>query len=53
MAHGYFINLKRRTFADKSLSDKAINNAKDPKYDEFKRGLTSMVCNFLDRKTSM
>ena len=52
MAHGDFINLNRRTFADKLLSDKVINNAKDPKYDGFQRGLTSMVCNFLDKKTS-
>ena len=33
MAHGYFKDLPRRTAADKVLYDKALNIAKDPKYD--------------------
>ena len=52
MTHGDFINLKRRTFADKLLSDQAINNAKDPEYHGYQRGLASMFSNFLDKKSS-
>ena len=33
MAHRYFKDLPRRTAADKVLHDKALNIAKDPKYD--------------------
>ena len=32
---------------EKVLRDKAFNIAKDPKYDEYQRGLASMVYNFL------
>ena len=31
--------LKRRTFSDKVLRDKAFNIAKNPKYDGYQRGL--------------
>ena len=33
MAYGDFKDLAKRTAADKGLRDKAINIAKDPKYD--------------------
>ena len=41
MAYGHFKDLNRRTFADKVLRDKAFNIAKDPKYDEYQRGIAS------------
>ena len=52
MACGDFKDLNRRTFADKVLHDKALNIAKDTKYDGYKRGLDSMVYNFFDKKNS-
>ena len=50
MADGDFKDLKRRTFSDKFLRDKAFNIAKNPKYDGY-RGLTSMVYKFFDKKS--
>ena len=47
MASGDFKNLKRRTASDIGLRDKAFNTAKNPKYDEYQRGLASMVYKFL------
>ena len=41
----------KRTIADKILRDKAFNIAKDTKYDEYQRGLASMVYKFFDRKS--
>ena len=49
MAHGDFKYLKRRTASDKVLRDKAFNIAKNPKYDEYQRGLASMVYKFFDK----
>ena len=43
MAYKDFKDLARRTAADKVLRDEAFNNAKDPKYDGYQRGLASMV----------
>ena len=43
MAYGDFKDLKRRTFSDKVLRDKAFNIAKNPKYDGYQRWLASMV----------
>ena len=43
MANGDFKDLKRRTFSEKVLRDKAFNIAKNPKYDGYQRGLASMV----------
>ena len=42
MAYGDFKDLKRRTFSDKVLRDKAFNIAKNPKYDAYQRGLASI-----------
>ena len=43
MAYGDFKDLNRRTFSDRVLRDKAFNIAKDPKYDGYQRGLSSMA----------
>ena len=50
MAYGDFKDLARITAADKVLRDKAFNVAKDPKYDGYQRGLTSMDYRFFDKK---
>ena len=50
MVYGDFKDLKRRTFADKILRDKAFNIARNPKYDEYQRGLASMVYKCFDKK---
>ena len=50
MAYGDFRDLKRRTAPDKVLRDKAFNIAKNLKYDEYQRGLASMVYTFFDKK---
>ena len=47
MAYGDFKDLARKTASDKLLRDKAFNIAKNPKYDEYQRGLASMVYKFL------
>ena len=36
-------DLTKRTVADKLLKNKAFEIAKDPKYDGYQRGLSSMV----------
>ena len=51
-AYGDFKDLNRRTFVDKVLQDKALNIAKEPKYDGCQRGLASMVYKFFVEKTS-
>ena len=51
MAYGDFKDLARRTASDKVLRDKAFNIARNPKYDGYQRGLTSMVYRFLDKKS--
>ena len=43
MAYGDFKDLARRTASDNVLRDKAFNIAKNSKYDEYQRGLASMV----------
>ena len=50
MAYGDFKDLVRRTASDKVLRDKAFNIVKNPKYDGYQRGLTSMVFKFFDKK---
>ena len=49
MGYGDFKDLKRRTFSDKVLRDKAFGIAKNPKYDGYQRGLASMVYKFFDK----
>ena len=46
VAHGDFKELTRRTASNKVLRDKAFSIAKNPKYDGYQRGLSSMVYNF-------
>ena len=49
MAYGDFKDLKRRTFYDKVLRDKAFNIAKNPKYDGYQRRLAPMFYKFFDK----
>ena len=51
MAFGDFKDLKKRTFSDKVLRDKAFNIAKNLKYDGYQRGFASMVYKFFDKKS--
>ena len=50
MAYGDFKDLKKRTFSDKVLRDKAFNIAKNLKYDGYQRGFASTVYKFFDKK---
>ena len=50
MAYGDFKDFTRRTTSDKILSDKAFNIAKNKKYNQYQRGIASMVYNFFDEK---
>ena len=47
MAYGNFKDLPRRTATDKLLRDQAF---KIPNYDVYQRELTSMACNFFNKK---
>ena len=51
MEYGDFKDLSKRTASDKILRDKAFNIAKNPKYDGYQRGLSSMVYNVFDKKS--
>ena len=51
MAYGDFKDLKRKTFSDNVLKDKASNIAKNAKYDGYQTGLASMVYKFFDKKS--
>ena len=46
IAYGDFKELAKRTASDKVLRDKAFNIAKNPKYDGYQRGLSSMLYKF-------
>ena len=50
MVYGDFKDLKRRIFSDKVLRDKAFNITKNPKYDEYQRGLASMRYKFFEKE---
>ena len=52
MTLGDFKYLARRAALDKVLRDKASNIAKNPKYNGYKRGLSSIVYKRFDKKTS-
>ena len=52
MTYGKFKNLKRRTFSDKILRDKALNIAKNPKYDGYQRCLASTMYKLFDKKSA-
>ena len=46
MACGDFKDLARRTASDKIWRDKVFNIVKNPDYDEYQRGLVSIVYKF-------
>ena len=50
MAYGDFKDFARRIAFDKLLHDKAFNIAKYLKYDEYQRGLASMIYTFFYKK---
>ena len=53
IANGDFKDLSRRTASDKILREKALNIAKNPKYDGYQRRLASMVYNFFRKKSKV
>ena len=53
MASGDFKDLAKKTASDEVLREKAFNIAKDPKYDGYQRGLSSMVYKFFDKKSAV
>ena len=52
MAYGDFKNLAKRTASDKFLRDKAFKIASNPKYDEYEKGLASMVYKLFDKNSA-
>ena len=52
MAYCKSNDLAKRTQSDKVLRDTAFKIASDPKYDDYQRGLASMVYKFFDKKSS-
>ena len=50
MTYGYFKDLTRRTASHNILCDKALNIAKNPKYDGYQCRLASLVYSFFDKK---
>ena len=52
MAYEYFMELHRKTAIGKVSRDKTFNFAKNPKYDGYQRGISSMVSKFYDEKSS-
>ena len=53
MIYRDFKDLPRMTASDKILRDKAFNIAKNPKYDEYQRGYTWIVCKYFGKKSSV
>ena len=51
MAYGKSKDLAKRTQSDIFFRDKAFKIASDPKYDDYQRGLTSIVSKFFDIKS--
>ena len=51
MAYGKLKDLIKRTQSDKVLKDKAFKIANNPNYDDYQRGLTSMVYKFFAKKS--
>ena len=52
MAYGKSKNLVKRTQSDKVLKDKAFKIASNPKYNDYQRGLASMVYKLFDKKSA-
>ena len=53
MTHGKSKDLANRTQSDKVFRDKAFKIASDPKYDEYQRGLASMVYKVFNKKSAI
>ena len=51
MAYHKYKDLEKRTQSENVLKDKAFKIASNPKYDEYQKGLPSMVCKFFDKKS--
>ena len=51
MAYGKSKDLVKRTQSDKILKDQAFKIASDLNYDDYQRGLASMVYKFFDKKS--
>ena len=52
MAYGKSKDFAKRTQSDKVLTDRAFKIASDPKYDDWQKGLASMIYKFFDKKSS-
>ena len=52
MSYGDLKDLARRKASDKVLRYKAFNITKNPKYNRYQRGLSSMVYKFFVKKSS-
>ena len=52
MTYRDFNNLSRGTTCDKVLREKALNIAKNPKYDGYQRGIASVVYKCFNKKSS-
>ena len=52
MTYTDFKDLIRKIASDKILLDKAFDIAKNQKYDGYQKGVASLVCRFIDKKTS-
>ena len=52
IAYGKSKDLVKRIQSDKVLRDKEFKITSDPKYDDYQRGLASMVYKFFDKKSS-
>ena len=50
--HRNFKDFPRRTISDNVLHNKAFNIAINSKYDGYQRGIPSLVCKCLDKKSS-
>ena len=53
MAYGKSEDLVKRTQSDKVSRNKAFKIASDLKYDDYQRGLASMVYKFFDKKSTL
>ena len=52
MAYGNFKDLTKRTAFNKIFHSKAFSIAKNPRYDGYEKGLTSLVYKFFDERTA-
>ena len=51
MAYGKYKDLTKRTQSGKVLRDKAFKIARNPEYDGYQRGLTSMIYKFFNKNS--